>query len=69
MPTENMWEEQDSAIYIDYGPYMVPDREYPMDKPSPLFDQLQWLAAAGFQQVDTYWSKADHALFGGIKGG
>jgi hypothetical protein len=39
----------------------------PMDKPSGLFEQLQWLAAAGFTAVDVYWMQAGHAIYGGSK--
>jgi SAM-dependent methyltransferase len=39
----------------------------PLDQPSPLFDQLRWLAAAGFSKVDVFWMKAGHAIYGGIK--
>jgi tRNA (cmo5U34)-methyltransferase len=39
----------------------------PVDKPSRLFDQLAWLAAAGFADVDVYWMLAGHAIFGGRK--
>ncbi|MEM8529689.1 MAG: class I SAM-dependent methyltransferase [Chloroflexota bacterium] len=42
--------------------YLYPD---PMDKPSRLFDQLKWLAQAGFADVDVYWMQAGHAIFGG----
>jgi ubiquinone/menaquinone biosynthesis C-methylase UbiE len=45
--------------------YHYPD---PMDKPSRLADQLKWLEAAGFAEVDVYWLKAGHAIFGGRKG-
>lgn len=44
--------------------YSDPD---PMDLPAPLFDQLQWLAQAGFQGVDCFWQRGGHALFGGYK--
>lgn len=37
------------------------------DKPSTLFDQLQWLSAAGFVSVDCFWMQAGHAIFGGYK--
>lgn len=40
----------------------------PMDKPSPVFDQLRWLEQAGFKAVDVYWLKAGHAIYGGQKG-
>lgn len=39
----------------------------PMDKPSPIFEQLQWLAMAGFTAVDVYWMQAGHAIYGGQK--
>ncbi|HVT59589.1 MAG TPA: class I SAM-dependent methyltransferase [Thermoanaerobaculia bacterium] len=39
----------------------------PLDRPSPLTDQLRWLGEAGFGAVDVYWMKAGHALFGGAK--
>lgn len=42
--------------------YRHPD---PMDRPSRLFDQLRWLAAAGFGEVDVFWMQAGHAIFGG----
>jgi tRNA (cmo5U34)-methyltransferase len=37
----------------------------PIDKPSSLLDQLLWLEAAGLAEVDVYWMKAGHAIFGG----
>jgi len=37
----------------------------PMDKPSPLLDQLRWLEEAGFYDVNVYWLNAGHAVFGG----
>ncbi|MFE9769585.1 class I SAM-dependent methyltransferase [Streptomyces sp. NPDC005808] len=45
--------------------------EYPdeLDKPSPLFDQLGWLRDAGFGEVDAYWMRAGHAVYGGVKPG
>lgn len=41
--------------------------QYPdeLDKPSPLVDQLRWLGEIGFVEVDVYWLKAGHAIFGG----
>ncbi len=39
----------------------------PIDKPSTLLDQLKWLEAAGFRQVDVFWMYAGHALFAGWK--
>lgn len=42
--------------------YFDPDD---IDKPSPLYVQLQWLEKAGFVDVDVYWMQAGHAIFGG----
>lgn len=39
----------------------------PVDRPSTLFDQLKWLEQAGFTQVDVFWLRAGHAIFGGTK--
>lgn len=43
--------------------FRYPDPD--VDKPSRLLDQLKWLEQAGFADVDVYWMKAGHALFGG----
>jgi tRNA (cmo5U34)-methyltransferase len=47
--------------------YRYPDPTDTIDKPSGIFEQLQWLAQAGFADVDVYWMQAGHALFGGRK--
>lgn len=39
----------------------------PIDMPSPLFDQLEWLRAAGFDTVDCFWMRAGQAIFGGFR--
>ena len=39
----------------------------PSDKPSQLFDQLKWLNDLGFKEIDIYWMKAGHAIYGGTK--
>jgi SAM-dependent methyltransferase len=44
--------------------YRYPD---PVDTPSPLFEQLTWLHAAGFASVDCYWLRAGHAVYGGYR--
>ena len=46
--------------------YHYPD---PMDKPSGLYEQLRWLEESGFGNVDVYWLKAGHAIYGGWKTG
>ena len=50
----------------EWNYYRYPD---PLDKPSGLFEQLKWLEAAGFVDVDVYWMKAGHTIFGGRKAG
>jgi tRNA (cmo5U34)-methyltransferase len=42
----------------------VPD---PVDQPSRLVDQLDWLREAGFRVVDCFWMHAGHAIYGGYK--
>lgn len=46
--------------------FRYPDPE--MDKPSPLYRQLQWMDQAGFQNVDVHWFRAGHVIFSGWKG-
>jgi tRNA (cmo5U34)-methyltransferase len=38
-----------------------------IDKPSRLMDQLKWLEQAGFIDVDVFYLRAGHAIFGGRK--
>jgi tRNA (cmo5U34)-methyltransferase len=45
--------------------YLTPDVDF--DKPSNLYEQLDWLSRAGFQQVDCFWLRAGHAIYGGFK--
>ena len=46
--------------------YADPDPD-PIDQPSPLINQLQWLAEAGLIGVEVHWMKAGHAIFGGYR--
>lgn len=46
--------------------YADPDPD-PIDQPSPLIDQLRWLAEAGLTGVEVHWLKAGHAIFGGFR--
>ncbi len=48
--------------------YADPDPD-PIDRPSPLLDQLRWLKEAGLSGVDVFWMKAGHAIFGGFRPG
>lgn len=57
------------AVYEQYLAHEWNYFNYPdsFDKPSPLFDQLLWLKAAGFSVVDCFWLVAGHAVYGGYK--
>jgi tRNA (cmo5U34)-methyltransferase len=44
--------------------YLDPDD---IDKPSPLFDQLAWLKAAGFGDIEVSWLLVGHAVFSARK--
>lgn len=75
----SMWDEavRERALELDGNlnafDYFREDKwnyyEFPdaFDKPSPLFDNLKWLEQAGFVDVDAYWLKAGHAIYGGRK--
>lgn len=39
----------------------------PIDHPSPLSDQLQWLRSAGFAIADCFWMLAGHTIYGGYR--
>lgn len=39
----------------------------PIDRPARIADQLDWLRAAGFSDVDLVWLFAGHAVFGAFK--
>jgi trans-aconitate methyltransferase len=53
------------AFRDGWNHYSTPDVEF--DKPSPLRDNLRWLDDAGLLQVDCFWLRAGHALFGGYR--
>lgn len=38
-----------------------------IDHPSTLVEQLDWLRQSGFRDVDAWWVRAGHALFGGYR--
>lgn len=40
-----------------------------IDHPSAILEQLQWLSGAGYVDVDVYWMKAGHVIFGAAKPG
>jgi tRNA (cmo5U34)-methyltransferase len=45
--------------------YYSDPKPNPMDTPSTLADQIDWLRVAGFVNVDVHWMKAGHAIFSG----
>lgn len=59
-------DEMYARFRAEWNHYVDPDLE--VDKPSGLFEQLQWLREAGFDQVDCFWLRAGHALYGGYRG-
>jgi SAM-dependent methyltransferase len=48
--------EQEQARYENHVRYMI-----------PLQPQLEWLRAAGFQNVDVFWKRLDWVIYGGSK--
>lgn len=53
-----------AATHWNY--YLDPEPD-PIDRPSPLLAQLQWLEQAGFIEVDVHWLLAGHAIFSARK--
>lgn len=54
----------DEFVRTEWNLYDYPD---PVDTPSPLPDQLRWLADLGYVGVDVFWLRAGHAVYGGYK--
>jgi len=50
----------------DWNSFTLAERD-PFDKMSPLYSQLKWLEQAGFANIDVFWMRAGHAIFGGVK--
>jgi tRNA (cmo5U34)-methyltransferase len=50
---------------LEWNYFYHPDD--PIDRPSTLGEQLGWLKDAGFREVDVFWLRAGHAIFGGYK--
>jgi len=49
---------------INWNYYSDPNPS-PLDSPSTLVEQIDWLRVAGFVNVDVHWMKAGHAIFSG----
>ena len=54
----------DVFVQKEWNLFRYPD---PLDKPSPLLDQLLWLREADLTAVDIHWLYAGHAIFSGRK--
>ena len=54
----------DEFVRTQWNLYDYPD---PVDTPSPLPDQLRWLADLGYVGVDVFWLRAGHAVYGAYK--
>lgn len=53
---------------LEWNYYTDPNAPFdPIDKPSSLLEQLDWLREVGFQHVDVAWMQGGHAIFGGYK--
>jgi len=63
---EGNLDKYEQFLHSEWNLFRYPDE---MDKPSPLFDQLNWLEEAGFCAIDIFWMKAGHAIYGGYKNG
>jgi tRNA (cmo5U34)-methyltransferase len=50
---------------LQWNYYNDPNSD-PVDKPSLLLDQLCWLKEGGFDDVDVFWMRAGHVIFGGV---
>lgn len=51
---------------LNWNYFRYPDAQ-PIDKPSSLAEQLEWLRDAGLRKVDCAWMTAGHAIFYGYK--
>lgn len=58
---EEFERQQWNYFRYDYG---KPDL---YDQPSLLSEQLRWLQEVNFRQVDCYWMRAGHAIYGGYR--
>jgi tRNA (cmo5U34)-methyltransferase len=54
----------DLFVSSEWNYYRWPD---PVDRPSPLYQQLRMMDRAGFAVVDCFWMDSGHAIYGGYK--
>ncbi|HUG15340.1 MAG TPA: class I SAM-dependent methyltransferase [Thermomicrobiales bacterium] len=57
----------ETYAFFDNERWNILEHPDPMDMPSPIAEQLDWLAQAGFTGVDVFWALAGHAVYGGYK--
>jgi len=51
-------------IDLKWNLFEYPD---PVDVPSPVVDHLNWLQEAGFADVEVFWARSGHVLYGGYR--
>jgi ubiquinone/menaquinone biosynthesis C-methylase UbiE len=51
---------------VQWNIYTDPEPDE-IDKPATIFSQLKWLEISGFKEVDVFWMKGGHVVFGGYK--
>ena len=56
----------DAWELFDGDAWNIFDHPDPMDMPSKIADQLDWLREAGFVDADVFWALAGHAFYGGF---
>jgi tRNA (cmo5U34)-methyltransferase len=56
----------ENFVKQNWNLYSDPEPD-PIDKPSPIYDQLKWLDEIGYQDIDVYWMRGGHILFAGYK--
>ncbi len=61
-------EALDAFVRTDWNYYRRPGPD-DVDKPSGVAEHLDWLRAAGFEEVDLAWMYAGHAIFTAKRGG
>lgn len=57
----------DAWELFDGDDWNIFDHPDPMDTPSTIADQLDWLRASGYVGADVFWALAGHAVYGGYR--
>ncbi|MDF1794386.1 MAG: methyltransferase domain-containing protein [Thalassobaculaceae bacterium] len=66
LETDGTLDGYDRFVAEDWNYYRLPGPD-PLDKPSSVAELLDWLRAAGFEDVDLHWMKAGHVVMSGAK--